>query len=387
MSTVDLSRFDFTGGEHAAPIQDLTALPAQDRERLVLAGIDVQDKHVSGTFMQLNHADVHCGTRHEGLELMDIRAALAKYDGLPQHYWRLLDPEKDEFTRLTREHCNGGYFMRVAKGVKLTEPVQSCMFIKGHGAGQSIHNIVIVEEGAELHVLGGCATAHDAEHSAHLGITEYYVEKGGKLTFTMIHNWGESTTVRPRSAGRVEAGGVFQNNYILLKPVGDLQMYPGITLAGEGAVARFDSVIVAPEGSHVDSGNRIELNAPHTRGEIISRAVTTGGTIINRGFIGANATPVKGHLECKGLIIGNGRMHAIPELDSCRDGVELSHEAAVGKIAQEEIEYLMARGLDEDEAASTIVRGFLNVDIMGLPAPLQRAMQEQIDTLNAGGGM
>ena len=80
-------------------------------------------------------------------------------------------------------------------------------------------------------------------------------------------------------------------------------------------------------------------------------------------------------------------MHAIPELDSCRDGVELSHEAAVGKIAQEEIEYLMARGLDEDEAASTIVRGFLNVDIMGLPAPLQRAMQEQIDTLNAGGGM
>ena len=387
MSTIDLSRFNFTGGEHAAPIQDLTALPAQDRERLVLAGIDVQDKHVSGTFMQLNHADVHCGTRHEGLELMDIRAALAKYDGLSQHYWRLLDPEKDEFTRLTREHCNGGYFMRVAKGVKLTEPVQSCMFIKGHGAGQSIHNIIIVEEGAELHVLGGCATAHDAEHSAHLGITEYYVEKGGKLTFTMIHNWGESTTVRPRSAGRVEAGGVFQNNYILLKPVGDLQMYPGITLAGEGAVARFDSVIVAPEGSHVDSGNRIELSAPHTRGENISPAVTTGGTIINRGFIGAGATPVKGHLECKGLILGNGRMHAIPELDSNQDGVELSHEAAVGKIAQEEIEYLMARGLDEDEAAATIVRGFLNVDIMGLPAPLRKAMDDQIRLLQCGNAM
>ncbi|HJA79522.1 SufD family Fe-S cluster assembly protein [uncultured Desulfovibrio sp.] len=385
--SVDLTRFNFTGGENAAPIQDLTALPAADRERLVLAGIDVQDRNVSGTFMQLNHADVHCGTRHEGLELLDIRAALKKYDGLPQHYWRLLDPEKDEITRMTHAHCNGGYFMRVAKGVKLSEPVQSCMFIKGENAGQSIHNIVIVEEGAELHVLGGCATAHDARHSAHLGITEYYVEKGGKLTFTMIHNWGESTTVRPRSAGRVEADGVFQNNYILLKPVGDLQMYPGITLAGDGAVARFDSVIVAPEGSHVDSGNRIELNAPRTRGEIISRAVTTGGTIINRGFIGAGATPVKGHLECKGLILGNGRMHAIPELDSNQDGVELSHEAAVGKIAQEEIEYLMARGLDEDEAAATIVRGFLNVDIMGLPAPLKQAMDEQIRLLQCHNAM
>ena len=387
MSIPDLSRFQFSGGEDAAPIADLSALPEEDKRHLVLAGIDVADRNVSGAFMQLNHADVHCDTRREGLELMDIRAALKKYDGLPRHYWNLLSPDKDEVTRLASEHCNGGYFVRVKKGVKLTEPVQSCMFIKHSGAGQAVHNIVIVEEGAELHMLGGCSTAHAARDAAHLGITEYYVEKGGKLTFTMIHNWGASTTVLPRSAGTVAAGGEFQNNYILLNPVGSLQMYPAMNLDGEGAVARCNSVIVAPEGSYVDSGNRINLNAPRTRGEIISRTLTTGGTIINRGFIGANATPVKGHLECKGLIIGNGRMHAIPELDSCRDGVELSHEAAVGKIAQEEIEYLMARGLDEDEAASTIVRGFLNVDIMGLPAPLQRAMQEQIDTLNAGGGM
>ena len=261
------------------------------------------------------------------------------------------------------------------------------MFIKGNAAGQAVHNIVVVEEGAELNILGGCATSQHSNDAAHLGITEYYVEKGGKLTFTMIHNWGDSTTVRPRSAGVVEAGGVFQNNYILLKSVGSLQSYPRIDLNGEGAVATFNSVIVTPTGSYVDSGSAIHLNAPHTRGEIISRTLTTGGTIINRGFIGASATPVKGHLECKGLIVGGGRVHAIPELDSCRDGVELSHEAAVGKIAQEEIEYLMARGLDEDEATSTIVRGFLNVDIMGLPAPLKKAMDEQISKLNAGGAM
>lgn len=387
MSSVNLSRYSFSGNEGAAPIDDLTNLPAQDKERLVLAGIDVNDRSVSGAFMQLNHADVHCQTRHEGLDLMDIRTALKKYDGLPQYFWKLLDPDKDEFTRLTREHCNGGYFVRARKGAKITQPVQSCMFIKGHGAGQSIHNIVIVEEGAELHILGGCATAHDANDTAHLGITEYYVEKGGKLTFTMIHNWGTSTTVRPRSAGIVEAGGEFQNNYILLKPVGDLQMYPSMKLQGQGAVARFNSVIVTPAGSYVDCGNRIELNAPDTRGEVISRTLTTGGTIINRGFIGASAAPARGHLECKGLILGGGRIHAIPELDSNQDGVELSHEAAVGKIAQEEIEYLMARGMDEDEAASTIVRGFLNVDIMGLPLPLKNAMDEQIALLETGNAM
>lgn len=387
MSTVDLSRFSFSGGENAAPIEDLARLPREDQERLVLAGIDVRDRQISGAFMQLNHAGVHCQSRQDGLELMDIRAALKKYDGLPHYCWKLLDPDKDQFTRMARDHCNGGYFVRVRKGVRLTEPVQSCMFIKGHGAGQSIHNIVIVEEGAELHMLGGCATAHEASDAAHLGITEYYVEKGGKLTFTMIHNWGESTTVRPRSAGLVEAGGQFQNNYILLKPVGDLQMYPLMELNGSGAVARFNSVIVAPTGSHVDCGNRIELNAPDTRGEIISRVLTTGGTVINRGYIGAAAAPARGHLECKGLILGGGRIHAIPELNSDRDGVELSHEAAVGKIAQEEIEYLMARGLDEDEAASTIVRGFLNVEIMGLPAALKKAMDEQIALLETGHAM
>ena len=387
MSSIDLSRFNFSGGENAAPIEDLTRLPREDQQRLVLAGIDVHDDKVSGAFMQLNHADVHCTTRQEGLELMDIRAALKKFDGLPQYYWKLLDPDKDEITRMAREHLNGGYFVRARKGVKISQPVQSCMFIKGNAAGQAVHNIVVVEEGAELNILGGCATSQHSNDAAHLGITEYYVEKGGKLTFTMIHNWGDSTTVRPRSAGVVEAGGVFQNNYILLKSVGSLQSYPRIDLNGEGAVATFNSVIVTPTGSHVDSGSAIHLNAPHTRGEIISRTLTTGGTIINRGFIGASATPVKGHLECKGLIVGGGRVHAIPELDSCRDGVELSHEAAVGKIAQEEIEYLMARGLDEDEATSTIVRGFLNVDIMGLPAPLKKSMDEQINKLNAGGAM
>ncbi len=386
MSNIDLQQYNFSDGQ-AAPIGDLRSLSNADKKRLLYAGIDVNAKDSGGTFMHMNHSGVHSQTHQEGLEIFDIKTALKKFDGLPQYYWKMVDRDKDEFTKAASENLHGGYFIRAKKGVKVTHPVQSCLFISGQGIGQNVHNVVIVEEGAEMHILTGCATSEDAKHTAHMGISEFYVHKGGKLTFTMIHNWGDSTTVRPRSAGVVEAGGVFQNNYILLKSVGSLQSYPRIDLNGEGAVATFNSVIVTPTGSYVDSGSAIHLNAPHTRGEIISRTLTTGGTIINRGFIGASATPVKGHLECKGLIVGGGRVHAIPELDSCRDGVELSHEAAVGKIAQEEIEYLMARGLDEDEATSTIVRGFLNVDIMGLPAPLKKAMDEQISKLNAGGAM
>lgn len=170
---VDLSRYQFSGGEHAAPVEDLTRLSPEDRERLIYAGIDVRDTHVSGAFMHLNHGGVHCHTSREGLELMGIKEALQKYDGLPQYFWKLLSPDKDEFTRTAYEHLQGGYFIRARRGVTIEEPVQSCMFIKGNGTGQSVHNIVVVEEGAELNILGGCATAHGAREAAHLGITEY----------------------------------------------------------------------------------------------------------------------------------------------------------------------------------------------------------------------
>lgn len=386
MKKIDLSQYSTEGATETA-IEDFSGFSAEDKERLLFAGIDVNNPSESGAFMHLNHSGVHCKTNREGLEVMDIKAALEEFDGLPDYYWQLVDKDKDEFTRATYDNLHGGYFIRAKAGAKITEPVQSCLFIDKAGISQNVHNIVVVEEGAELHIISGCATAHGAKESAHLGISEFYVHKGGKLTFTMIHNWSVDTAVRPRSAGVLEEDAVFLSNYVLLKPVKDLQMYPKITLKGANSVARFNSVIVAPEGSYIDCGNRIEMQAPNTRAEIIARTLTTGGTIINRGFIGAEAVPARGHLECKGLILGGGRIHAIPELDSDQDGVELSHEAAVGKIAQEEIEYLMARGLDEDEATSTIVRGFLNVEMDGLPKELQNAIEQQIDELDAGDAM
>jgi len=122
------------------------------------------------------------------------------------------------------------------------------------------------------------------------------------------------------------------------------------------------------------------LNAKGAKTEIISRALTTGGEIIARGYIEGNAPEVKGHLECRGLILDEkGSIHAIPELEGNLAGIDLSHEAAVGKIAEEEVEYLMARGLTRNEATATIVRGFLNVDIVGLPPQLATELKRAIE--------
>jgi hypothetical protein len=375
---IDLSQYQFKGLS-SEQILDLNTLSDQEKEQLLMSGVDVTGAGRSGTFLQMDHNPVHCRSDQEGVEVLDIKDALEKYDGLKDYYWTQVDPDKDEYTRAVADNTHGGYFIRVAPGVQVEDPVQSCLFIKSQKAGQNVHNVVIVEEGASVHIITGCSVAHGTTLGAHLGISEFFIKKNASLTFTMVHNWGENVTVRPRTGGVVEENGVFINNYVLMKPVKDLQSYPTIRLAGEGGIARFNSVLVAPPGSYLSSGGRVIMDAPDTRAEIISRAITTGGTIVAPGDIQAHHVPAKGHLECKGLILGKGTIHAIPELQGTVEGVELSHEAAVGKIAQEEIEYLMARGLDEDEATSTIVRGFLNVDIMGLPERLNQAIQKTIE--------
>ncbi len=375
---INLEEFELEGAE-PEPIDDLSRLDERDKEELLMAGVDVRERERSGTFFQLNHRSVYCKTCIPHVEVLDIKEALEKYDGLKEYWWKAVDPNKDKYTKAVYEKLHGGYFIKTQKGVKISTPVQSCLFIKGKKIGQNVHNVIIVEEDSELQIITGCSVSHDVKAALHLGVSEIYIKKGGKLVFTMIHNWGEEVYVRPRTVAIVEEGGSLLNNYILLKPVKSVQMYPTVHLNGKGAVAKFHSVIVGHPGSYINSGTRVILNAPDTKTEIIARAITTGGTIINPGHIIGNTQPAKGHLECKGLILKDGIIHAIPELEGRVAGVELSHEAAVGKIAQEQIEYLMARGLDEEEATSTIVSGFMNLDIMGLPKELKEAVDKIIE--------
>lgn len=359
-------------------VEALDRIDASDAQKFLNVGVDIAESCRSGTFIQKDSSVIHAHACRPGLEIMGISQALKTHDWLDELLWKSVDPNKDEFTTQAKATPHEGYFIRVLPGMDIVDPVQSCLYIAKEGFSQNVHNIVIVEEGAQVHLITGCATAPHLVSGLHVGISEFYVRKGARLTFTMIHDWGEKISVRPRSVTHVEEGGVVVSNFISLKPVGSLEMFPTTYLDGEGAVARFNSIMVATEGSHIDVGSRVVLNAPKSRAEIISRAITSGGNVIARGDLIGNVADIKAHLECKGLILKDGLMHAVPELSAKVPGVEMSHEAAVGKIDQREIEYLMARGLDEDEAVSTIVRGFLNVDIEGLPEGLKQKLDKTI---------
>ncbi|MEA3429312.1 MAG: SufD family Fe-S cluster assembly protein [Thermodesulfobacteriota bacterium] len=374
---VNLEKYKGDAEDHAY-IKNLSQIESTDANQLLDVGVDTDENDRVGTFIQKDRSVIYCKTMQDGVEVMSVSQAQEKHGWLSDYIWKNISSDTDKFTSQANKKPHEGYFIRSLPGVKTEHPVQSCLYIAKEGFSQNVHNVVIAEEGSELHIITGCATAPHLISGLHVSVSEFYVKKGAKLIFTMIHDWGEKINVRPRTVTTVEEGGIIISNYISLRPVGSLQMYPTTYLNGKGAVARFNSVLVANKGDFLNVGSRIVLNAPDTRAEIISRSIASGGTIIARGDLVGKVSGIKAHLECKGLILKDGLMQAIPELRAHVPDVEMSHEAAVGKIDQQEIEYLMARGIDEDEAISTIVRGFLDVDIEGLPPGFKNKLDKII---------
>lgn len=345
----------------------------------VEVGMSADETCRSGSFFQVDHSIILASAHDKGLEVMGTQEALKKYDWLSEYYWKAVAVDTDKFTARAEVEGHSGYFIRALSGAKVELPLQACLFMGQEGMAQNVHNIIIAEEGSELHIITGCATGPGVHSGLHIGVSEFFLMKNAHITFTMIHNWAEGMAVRPRSAALLDENAVFLSNYVCMRPVKTLQMYPAAYLTGPNSVARFNSILVAPAGSDMDVGARVYLRGEGTRAEVISRAITTGGHIVARGHLVGEVPGIKAHLECRGLILSDkGSIRAVPELEGKTEGVDMSHEAAVGKIDEEEIQYLMARGLTSDDAASAIVRGFLDVEIKGLPDALKNEMDKAI---------
>ncbi len=375
---VDIEKFT---EEAETEVESLENLPEEYQEDALRAGVVTNEQGRAGTFFQINQSVLCARTKEAGLEVLSTTQALEKYDWLEDYLWEAVAPDADKYTALTALKPHHGYFIRAKKGVKSTFPLQACLFISKQGVIQRVHNIIIAEEDSELHIITGCTTSRHVSSGFHIGISEFFLKKGAKITFTMIHNWAPEVEVRPRTGAILEEGATFISNYICLRPVNTLQLYPTAYLKGKGSRVRFQSILYGQKNSVMDVGSRAVLQAVDTKAEILSRVVATDqAQITARGHLKGEVNEIKGHLECQGLLLSpQSSIVAIPELEARAEKVELSHEAAVGKIAEEEILYLMSRGLTADEATSLIVRGFLNVDIEGLPPALEAETRKLLE--------
>jgi Fe-S cluster assembly scaffold protein SufB len=367
-------------------IESLELLPELAKEAALMAGVDVEEKERSGSYMQMDHSVVYkkLNKIYEGkLELMSTNEAVEAYDWLEEYFWRIVQPDTDKYTAQVALNPTHGYFIRILPGQKLDYPLQTCLMIAEGYISQNVHNIIIVEEGAELHVITGCTLSRSDATGIHLGISEFYVKKGGKLFFTMIHNWAENFYVRPRTAVVVEEDGVYVNNYALLKPVKSIQSFPAVYLKGDRASARFNTVIYGLKDSYIDLGSKIIFEGKDTKGESLARTIADHKSVIySRGdLIAKTKQYCMGRLDCRGIIFSkDASIYAIPQLISHgADKADLSHEASIGPISEEQVEYLMSRGMTKDEATSLITSGFLNLDIPFLPEIIDKHIKEVIE--------
>ncbi len=380
-SDIDLENYNYSTSK-PNDLESLDELSEQDRILTQEVGFDPSQERVSATFMQFDNesflADVLI--QQEGLEVMPTDQALQKYDWLHDYLWNAVQVDTDKYTARSELENYSGYFIRATAGSKIKMPVQSCLIMKKNQSVQNVHNIVIAEEGSELHIITGCATPSNVEQSLHLGVSEFYVKKKARLTFTMVHRWSEMTDVRPRSATIVEENGTFISSYAILSPLKSIQTFPKVRLVEPGAKADLYSVVYGSKKSKYDIGGLLSLEAPNSSGKVISRSIATDECeIIARGDLIGLSGETRGRLECDGLLVSNTAViRAVPMLAARAEGSELSHEATVGKVGAEQLSYLMSRGLNEEEATSLIIRGFVKLKVPDLPPALQKSIDDAI---------
>ncbi len=372
---IDLEEFNF---EEEGDVENETieSLPPDLRKAGEAVGIDVNERRVSGTYLQIDgrvlRSTVLKWLRERGLIVAPISEALRKFNWLKDYYWSAIPVDQDKYTAAAEVFRQHGYFIYVPPNVKIEIPVQTCLLTSCHRGAQAVHNIIIADENSELNLITGCATT--ANRGLHIGVSEFFVKRGARVTFTMIHGWAPEFHVRPRAAVVVEEGGTFVNYYINMHSVKSLQMLPTV-IEHRNACSYLTTIVLGRGSAFMDVGGRIIFRGENARGEITSRSVIRDSAkVIMRGQLIAEAQKVRGHLECRGLLLSDSaEAEAIPSLKSKFNDVELTHEAALGRISEEEMIYLMMKGFNEDEATALLVRGFIDAGLQHLPESLRFA--------------
>jgi len=366
-------------------------IPDDLKDSMKKVGIEV-DSDKSGIFLQSGNKPDLCVSKVQGIELMSLKEALKKYDGsdgklnLQDYFWKAVAPDKDKFTEEAAiNEITDGYFIHAFPGQKTVFPLQSCLFMPPFpGLKQVVHNIIIAEPGSQLDIITGCTAHTGAKRAIHLGVSELYAKKEAKISFTMVHNWTETTKVRPRTGIILEENAKFSNFYVVMSEVKNLQTNPVIKLIGKNSSYFGQTLIYAKGESYYDTGATAHLIGEGSKAEIISRVLAVDNShVIARGKIIGDGKDVTGHIDCSALLLSpTARVDSIPAINAQNPEVSLTHEASVGKISDDHIEYLMSRGLTEDESINLIVSGFLDVDTSSLPPSLAEETKKIIDIVS-----
>ncbi len=351
-------------------------VPDQIKQTFERLGIpEAERKFLSGVGAQYDSEVVYHSVKEEltklGVVFMGTDQALKEYPDIFRKYFgTIIPPEDNKFAALNSAVWSGGSFVYVPKGVDVPLPLQAYFRINGENTGQFERTLIVVDEGAKVHYIEGCTAPIYATDSLHAAVVEVVALPGSKVRYTTIQNWSNDVyNLVTKRAHAYEDSTVewIDANTGSRKTV----KYPSIYLRGRGASADIISVAVAGKGQHQDTGAKAIHLAPDTKSRIVSKSVSKdGGRATYRGHlkVAPGATNVMASVRCDALMLDDeSRSDTYPYIDIQEDDTTMSHEATVGKISQDQIFYLMSRGLSENEAQNLVVQGFLEVFTKELP--------------------
>ena len=351
-------------------------VPEKIKETFERLGIpEAERKFLSGVGAQYDSEVVYHSVKEElsklGVVFMGTDQALIEYPEIVKKYLgTVVPPEDNKFAALNSAVWSGGSFVYVPKGVDVPLPLQAYFRINGENTGQFERTLIVVDEGASVHYIEGCTAPIYATDSLHAAVVEVVALPRSKVRYTTIQNWSNDVyNLVTKRAHAYEDSTVewIDANTGSRKTV----KYPSIYLRGRGATADIISVAVAGKGQHQDTGAKAIHLAPDTKSRIVSKSVSKdGGRATYRGHlkVSPGATGVVASVRCDALMLDDdSRSDTYPYIDIQETDTTMSHEATVGKISQDQIFYLMSRGLSENEAQNLVVQGFLEVFTKELP--------------------
>jgi Fe-S cluster assembly protein SufB len=339
--------------------------------------IEVEGHHnfVAEGFVVHNSEVVYHRNREDlaqqGILFCDMDTALREYPELvKRHFGTVIPPGDNKFAALNSSVWSGGSFIYVPPGVECEMPLQAYFRINSENAGQFERTLIIADEGAKVHYIEGCSAPVYTSDSLHSAVVEIIVKPGARVTYTTIQNWSPNVYNLVTKRARVEAEGHME--WIDGNIGSKLTMkYPSVYLVGPKATGEVLSVAYAGEGQHQDAGAKMIHAAPDTSSKIVSKSISKdGGITTYRGLVRVEdgAHGCKSHVQCDALILDeDSTSRTLPYMEVGERDAEIGHEATVSKIADEQLFYLMSRGLSADQAMGMIVNGFIEPVTRTLP--------------------
>lgn len=378
---VDLSGMDFDDYTYyIRPSDNKTdkweEVPETIKETFNKLGIpEAEQKFLAGASAQYESEVVYHNmldeVREKGVIFLDIDSGLREYPELFRQYFDTVIPYNDnKFSALNGAVWSGGSFIYVPPGVKLEKPLQSYFRINSERMAQFERTLIIVDQGADIHYVEGCTAPSYSKDSLHAGVVEIVVLEGAKCRYTTIQNWSKNIYNLVTQRAKVSAGGSME---WVDGNIGSLatMKYPTCILAGEGAKGTCITIAVADEGQIMDSGAKMIHLAPHTSSQIISKSVSRrGGKVNYRGMVRHNPQAIgsRSKVECDTLILDDiSTSDTVPVNDVRNNDSTIEHEATVSKVSEDQLFYLMSRGLTKAQATEMIVMGFIEPFSRELP--------------------